>query len=105
MDMNKLLKQAQKMQKEMAKQQEILSQKTFEAASGGGMVTAVVNGKQELLTLKIEPDVVDKNDVTMLQDLVVAAVNGAMRKAQDEIQKEMASLMGGMGGANIPGLF
>ncbi len=101
MDMNKLMKQAQKLQKEMAKQQEVLAERTYEASSGGGMVTAKVNGKQELLELKIEPDVVDKNDVPMLQDLVVAAVNQAMRKAQEEIQKEMSSLMGGMG---IPGL-
>ena len=102
MDMNKIMKQAQKIQREMAKQQEVLSQRTYEASSGGGMVTAKVNGKQELLELKIEPDVVDKSDIPMLQDLVVAAVNEAMRKAQDEIQKEMSSLMGGM---NMPGMF
>lgn len=102
MDMNKIMKQAQKMQREMAQKQEALGQKTFEASSGGGMVTAKVNGKQELLELKIEPDVVDKSDVTMLQDLVIAAVNEAHRRAQDEIQKEMSSLMGGM---SMPGLF
>lgn len=102
MDMNKIMKQAQKIQREMAKQQEALSQRVYEASSGGGMVSAKVNGKQELLELKIEPDVVDKSDIPMLQDLVVAAVNEAMRKAQDEIQKEMSSLMGGM---NMPGMF
>ncbi|HKY61905.1 MAG TPA: YbaB/EbfC family nucleoid-associated protein [bacterium] len=102
MDMNKIMKQAQKMQREMAQKQEALSQMTFEASSGGGMVTAKVNGKQELLELKIEPDVVDKSDVAMLQDLVIAAVNEAHRRAQDEIQKEMSSLMGGM---SMPGLF
>jgi DNA-binding protein, YbaB/EbfC family len=102
MDMNKLLKQAQKMQREMATKQEALAQKTFEAASGGGMVTATVNGKNELLQLKIEPDVVDKNDIGMLQDLVIAAVNEAQKRAQEEIQKEMQGLMGGM---QIPGMF
>lgn len=102
MDMNKIMKQAQKMQREMAQKQEALSQMTFEASSGGGMVTAKVNGKQELLELKIEPDVVDKSDVAMLQDLVIAAVNEAHRRAQDEIQKEMSSLMGGM---SMPGMF
>jgi len=102
MDMNKLMRQAQKLQKEMAKQQETLAQKIFEATSGGGMVTAKVSGKNELLELKIEPDVVDKNDIGMLQDLIVAAVNEATRRAQEEIQKEMSSLMGGM---NMPGMF
>ena len=102
MDMNKILKQAQKMQREMATKQEALSQNVYEASSGGGMVTAKVNGKQEVLELKIEPDVVNKDDIAMLQDLVVAAVNQALRKAQEEIQKEMSSLMGGMG---MPGMF
>lgn len=102
MDMNKLLKQAQRMQREMANKQEALGQKTFEAASGGGMVTALVNGKNELLQLKIEADVVDKNDIPMLQDLVIAAVNEAQKRAQEEIQKEMQGLMGGM---QMPGLF
>ena len=100
--MNKLMKQAQKMQREMAKQQELLAQKTFEASSGGGMVTAKVNGKGELLELKIEPDVVDKNDITMLQDLIIAGINEALRRSQEEMQKEMSGLMGGM---QIPGLF
>ena len=102
MDMNKLMKQAQKMQREMAKQQELLSQKTHEASSGGGMVMAKVNGKGELLELKIEPDVVDKEDIAMLQDLIIAAINEAMRRSQEEMQKEMSGLMGGM---QIPGLF
>ena len=102
MDMNKLMKQAQKMQREMAQKQEALAQQVFEASSGGGMVTAKMSGKQELLELKIEPDVVDKNDIAMLQDLIIAAVNEAHRRAADEMQKEMSSLMGGMG---IPGMF
>lgn len=102
MDMNKLMKQAQKMQREMAQKQEALAQRVFEASSGGGMVTAKINGKQELLELKIEPDVVDKSDIVMLQDLIVAAVNEAHRRAAEEMQKEMSSLMGGMG---LPGMF
>ncbi|MDL1872655.1 YbaB/EbfC family nucleoid-associated protein [Deltaproteobacteria bacterium PRO3] len=102
MDMNKLMKQAQKMQREMAQKQEALAQRVFEASSGGGMVTAKINGKQELLELKIEPDVVDKSDIPMLQDLIVAAVNEAHRRAAEEMQKEMSSLMGGMG---LPGMF
>ncbi|MCC6272459.1 MAG: YbaB/EbfC family nucleoid-associated protein [Deltaproteobacteria bacterium] len=102
MDMNKLMKQAQKMQREMAQKQEALAQRIFEASSGGGMVTAKINGKQELLELKIEPDVVDKSDIAMLQDLIVAAVNEAHRRAAEEMQKEMSSLMGGM---SLPGMF
>ncbi|MFO1462984.1 MAG: YbaB/EbfC family nucleoid-associated protein [bacterium] len=102
MDMNKLMKQAQKMQREMAQKQEALAQREFEASSGGGMVTARINGKQELLSLKIEPDVVDKSDIPMLQDLIVAAVNEAHRRAAEDMQKEMSSLMGGLG---MPGMF
>ncbi len=102
MDMNKLMKQAQKMKREMAQKQEALAQRIFEASSGGGMVTAKINGKQELLELKIEPDVVDKSDIAMLQDLIVAAVNEAHRRAAEEMQKEMSSLMGGM---SLPGMF
>lgn len=102
MDMNKLMKQAQKVQREMAQKQEELAKRNFEASSGGGMVTAKVNGKQELLELKIEPDVVDKSDIAMLQDLIIAAVNEAHRRAAEDMQKEMSSLMGGMG---MPGMF
>lgn len=101
MDMNKLMKQAQQMQREMAKQQEVLAQKIFEASSGGGMVSAKVNGKSELVELKIDPEVVQKEDIGMLQDLILAAVNEAHRRAQDTIQKELQGLMGGM---KIPGL-
>ncbi len=100
MDMNKILKQAQKMQKEMARQQEELAAKEFSASSGGGMVTVKVNGKNELLSLTIDPEVVNKEDVAMLQDLVIAAVNEAHRRAQQEMQNAMQGLMGGM---KIPG--
>jgi len=100
--MNRIMKQAQKLQREMAEKQEALAQRVFEASSGGGMVTAKINGKQELLELKIEPEVVDKSDIGMLQDLIVAAVNEAHRRSQEEMQKEMSLLMGGMG---LPGMF
>jgi DNA-binding YbaB/EbfC family protein len=97
-----LMKQAQMMQKKMAEMQEELEQKEVEASAGGGMVTARVNGKQKLLALNIEPDVVDADDVEMLQDLIVAAINEAIKKSQEMIQAEMGKLTGGM---NIPGLF
>ena len=97
-----MLQQAQKMQQEMAKIQEEAAKKTTEASSGGGMVTAVVNGKQQLLSLKIEEDVVDPSDIEMLQDLIVAAINEAMKKSQEMVAADMGKLAGGL---NIPGLF
>jgi len=100
-DMGKLMKQAQQMQSKMMRVQEELEAKTVEATSGGGMVTAVVNGKHELISLKIEKDVVDPADIEMLQDLVVAAVNEGVRKAQEMAQEEMSKITGGF---NIPGL-
>ncbi len=100
--MGNLMKMAQQAQKQMAKLQEELAEKTIEAGAGGGMVTATVNGKQELISIRIEKDVVDPQDVEMLQDLIVAAVNEALRKAQEMISGEMNKITGGM---NIPGLF
>jgi hypothetical protein len=97
-----IMKQAQLMQQKMARMQAELENREVEAASGGGMVTAVVNGKQKLLSLKIEKSVVDPQDVEMLQDLVVAAVNEAVKKSQDMAQEEMGKVTGGL---NIPGLF
>ncbi|MDT8316580.1 MAG: YbaB/EbfC family nucleoid-associated protein [bacterium] len=97
-----MLKQAQKMQEQMAKLQEEAATKIVEAASGGGMVTAVVNGKQQLVSIKIEKDVVDPTDIEMLQDLIEAAVNEGLRKSQELLASEMGKLTGGM---NIPGLF
>jgi hypothetical protein len=96
-----IMKQAQQMQAKMMKLQEELASKTVEASAGGGMVAAVVNGKHELVSLKIEKDVVNPEDVEMLQDLIVAAVNEGVRKAQEMAQEEMAKLTGGL---NIPGL-
>lgn len=99
----KLMKQAQKMQEQMMRVQEELASKTVEATAGGGMVTAVVNGKFELVSLKIEKEVVDPDDIEMLQDLVVAAVNEGIRKAQEMSAAEMSKITGGMN-VNIPGL-
>ena len=95
------MKQAQKIQAEMARVQEELSRKTVEASSGGGMVTVVANGKQEIISVKIEPDVVTSGDIEMIQDLVLAAVNEALKKSQEMIAEEMRKITGGL---NIPGL-
>lgn len=97
----KLMKQAQQMQEKMMRVQEELASRTVEATAGGGMVTAVVNGKNELVSLKIEKEVVDPDDIEMLQDLVVAAVNEGVRKAHEMAAEEMSKVTGGM---NIPGL-
>ncbi len=97
-----IMKQAQQMQARIARVQQELETREVEAAAGGGMVTARVNGKQQILDLKIEKDVVDPEDVEMLQDLILAAVNEAIKKSQDMIQEEMNKVTGGM---NIPGMF
>ena len=97
-----MLKQAQKMQQEMLRLQEEQESKTFTAASGGGMVSATVNGKHELLNLEIKPEAVDPEDVEMLQDMVIAAVNEAMRTADAEAANNMSRLTGGL---NLGGLF
>jgi DNA-binding YbaB/EbfC family protein len=97
-----LMKQAQMVQQKMGRVQEEMEGRQVEATSGGGMVTAVVNGRQKLLDLKIDPQVVDASDVEMLQDLVVAAINEAINKSQKMMQEEMAKLTGGF---NIPGMF
>ena len=96
-----LMKQAQKIQEDMQKAQSELANMEVNGSSGGGMVTAVVSGKQQLLSLKIEPSVVDPEDVEMLQDLVTAAVNEAIKQSQQMAQEEMAKVTGGL---NIPGL-
>jgi hypothetical protein len=96
------MKQAQQMQAKMAVAQARLQEETAEASSGGGMVTVVANGKGELLSLKIKKDVVDPADVDMLEDLVLAAANEALRKTRDRMSEEMNKLTGGM---NVPGVF
>jgi len=104
MNIQQMMKQAQQLQKQMASRQEELAKKTYEASSGGGMVLAVVNGKNEVLSLKIEADVVNASDVGMLQDLVIAAINEAQRKAKENQESEMGSLVGNLG-IKMPGLF
>jgi len=100
--MQDLVRQAQMMQKKMAKMQEELNSRTVEASSGGGMVTVRVTGGQEVVDIRIEKDVVDPEEVEMLQDLILAAANDALKRAREMVQSEMAQLTGGM---KIPGLF
>jgi DNA-binding YbaB/EbfC family protein len=99
-NMNKMMKQVQKMQEDMAKLQVELADRRVEATAGGGAVTVAVNGQLEVLDISISPDVVDPDDVEMLQDLVVAAVNEAIRQAQDMASREMSKITGGAG---LPG--
>jgi DNA-binding YbaB/EbfC family protein len=99
--MGNMMKQAQKLQSKIFKLQEELADRTVETTVGGGMVKAVANGKQELLSIKIDPEVVDPNDVQMLEDLIVAAVNDVLKKAQEMVSEEMTKLTGGF---KIPGI-
>ena len=101
--LNNLMKQAQQMQERVKKLQDEAANKTVEASSGGGMVTVVANGRQEVLSIKIDRSVVDPNDIEMLQDLVSAAVNEALRKSQELMKEEMGRLTAGMG--LPPGMF
>ena len=101
MKMNDLMKQAQQMQKRMLEIREELANRSVEATVGGGMVTAVVNGQQEVISLRITPEVVDPEDTEMLEDLVVAAVNEALQQSQELMSAEMSKLTGGL---KIPGL-
>ncbi len=100
-DLGGLVKQAQKLQAKMAKLQEELANRTVETSAGGGMVTVVANGRQEILSIKIEREVVNPDDIDMLQDLILAAVNDALKKSQQMMQEEMAQVAGGL---KIPGL-
>ena len=99
--MGNMLKQAQKLQSKIFQLQDQLADKTVETTVGGGMVKAVANGRQELLSIKLEPEVVDLDDVQMLEDLIVAAVNDALKKAQEMVTEEMTKLTGGF---KIPGI-
>jgi len=96
-----LMRQAQKLQEEMAKAQEEAKKKTVEATAGGGMVTVVASGSGEIVSIKIEKDVVNPDDVEMLQDLILAATNEAIRRAQELVSSDMSKLTGGL---NIPGM-
>ncbi len=97
-----IMKQAQMMQQKMARLQDEAEQRTAEISVGGGVVTAVVNGKNQVVSLVIKKEAVDPEDVEMLQDLVVSAINEALKKVQGEVAEEMGKITGGM---NIPGLF
>jgi len=97
-----MMKQAQKMQQEMLRMQEEMENKTYSAAAGGGMVKAEVNGKHEVVNLEINPEAVDPDDVDMLQDMIIAAVNEAMRTADSDAANNMSRLTGGL---NLGGLF
>ncbi|WP_346894418.1 YbaB/EbfC family nucleoid-associated protein [Clostridium sp. UBA7503] len=101
-NMNNLMKQAQKLQKQMEEAQKDLENKEFEASVGGGAITVRVSGKKELKDIIIKPEVVDPDDVEMLQDLVLTAVNEALKKAEEETNSSMGKLTGGL---NIPGMF
>ncbi len=102
MNMNQLMKQAQKMQQDMMKAQDDLDTMTFEASSGGGMVTVTATAKKEITSIKINPEAVDPDDVEMLEDLVLSAVREALSKAEKAAADQMSKITGGM---NIPGLF
>ncbi len=103
-NVGQLLKQAQQIQTQMAELQEELGGKTVEASAGGGMVTVVVNGKQELVSIQIEKEVIDPDDPEMLQDLVQAAVNDGLAKAKAMVSEEMAKLTKGINLPPIPGI-
>ena len=96
MNQMQMMKQAQKMQQDLLKMQKDLENQTYSAAAGGGVVTATVSGKRELVSIEIQPDAVDPDDVEMLQDLVIASVNEALRKAEDAASQNMAKLTGGL---------
>ena len=101
-NMQQLARQAQKLQQQMMKVQEEVEAREFTASAGGGAVSVTVNGKKEVLSLAIKPEAVDPDDMEMLQDMVLAAVNEALREAGETVEREMGKLTGGMG---IPGLF
>ena len=101
-NMNSLMKQAQKFQQQMEEMQKDLGNKKFEASVGGGAVTAIANGKRQLVEVKIKPEVVDPDDIEMLEDLIMSACNEALKKAEDETSNEMGKLTGGL---NMPGMF
>ncbi len=100
-NMGNMMKKAQKLQAKMLRMQEELASRTVETTAGGGMITVVANGAQQIVSIKIEKEVVDPDDVEMLEDLVLAAVNDALTKSQEMVSSEMGKITGGM---NIPGL-
>ena len=102
MNMNQMMKQAQKMQKQMAELQEQQAARTFEVSSGGGAVKILINGEKQISELTLSPDVVDPDDIEMLQDLIITAVNEAIRQVDEAANSQMSKITGGM---SLPGLF
>jgi DNA-binding YbaB/EbfC family protein len=103
-NLNKMMKQVQEMQAEMMKAQEQLKDEVVEASAGGGMVTVKITGDLELKEIKINPDALDPEDIELLQDMVLAAVNEAVRSAQELANRRLGGLVGGLGGLGLPGL-
>jgi DNA-binding YbaB/EbfC family protein len=104
MDMNKILQQAAKMQEELAKAQEELAHETVEATAGGGMVTVRANGARQITEIRIAPEAIDPDDPEMLADMILAAVNEALRSAESLMESRLGGMMGGLGGLGLPGL-
>ncbi len=104
-NMNKMMKQVQQMQAKMAKLQSELEEKTVEATAGGGAVRIVANGKNEIVEIEIKPEVLDPEDDEMVQDLIMAACNEALRNAQKMVSEEMSKLTGGLNIPGLPGMF
>jgi hypothetical protein len=104
MNIQQMMKQAQKMQKKMEEAQAEAAKEVVEATAGGGMISVKVNGKQEIVGITIEKDVVDPEDVEMLQDLILAAVNEGLKKSQEVVQQKMSAVTGNLG-INFPGMF
>lgn len=100
--LNNIMRQAQRMQSKIAEIQEEVGEQEFEASTGGGVVTATVNGKQDVLGVEIDPEVVDPEDVEMLEEMITGAVNQALQKAEDKMNEEIEQVTGGM---NLPGMF
>jgi DNA-binding YbaB/EbfC family protein len=101
-NMGNMMKQVQKMQKQMQEAQEALKEKTIQGTAGGGMVTVTANGHKEILSVEVKPEVVDPDDIEMLQDLILAATNDALKQVDELVAKDMGKFTGGL---NIPGLF
>lgn len=102
-DMNSLMRQAQKMQEDMAAKQEELEAREYEISAGGGVVNVNINGKKEILSISISPDIVDPDDIETLEDILVAAVNEAIKRVEDTNSEEMSKITGGI--PNMPGMF
>lgn len=101
-NMNNMMKQVQKMQKDMQEAQSKIEEQAFEASAGGGAILAVVNGKKEVLRIELKPEIVDPDDIEMLQDLIIVAINDALKSAEETMTSAMGKFTGGM---NLPGLF